>query len=188
MYCESTQAYSKPGYQIMQPPCLPVSFSSSLHRLLDAIDDFTADVMIPAGQNPLTYSQENIAIISEQASNTGFEGRTFSTNSRNNFDTNIVQTTVGTTIPNGAVASLTLPDSLFNELGTTSGDSRLGFSVFSEDTFFQPRPNSDPATTFAGLEIGGPIISAFVRGVTVSGLTNRISLTFQKITVCNFGF
>ena len=161
---------------------------SSLYRLLDAIDDFTADVMIPAGQDTLTYSQESVAVISEQANVTGFEGRTFSTNTRNNFNTNRVQTTVGTTIPDGAVASLTLPGSLFDDLSIANGERRLGFSVFSEDTFFQPRSNSDAANAFAGLEIGGPIISAFVRGVTVSGLTNRVSLTFQKSTVRSIGF
>ena len=140
-------------------------------------------MLIPGGQNKLTYSQDSFSIISEDVNTVNFEGRTFSINTRNNFGDGTVQTTTSTATPTDTVAALTLPSSLYSRLGITNSDSRLGFTVYAGDTLFQPRSDSSAARQYADMELAGPIISAFVRDVTVAGLIDPVTVTFQKYRV-----
>ena len=160
--------------------------STSQYRLFDAIEDFAGSVEIPAEQSTRAFSQDNFALSAEQI-NVNFEGLTFSTNSRNNFDNGRISTTAANTIPVDSIASIIIPSSLRDE--TSSELARLVFSVFSDDTLFQPRVD---LVRFQDFEVGSVFLSATpyrdtindnLQSFTVSDLTDTVTIQFQKAVV-----
>ena len=153
-------------------------------RLLEAMGNFIMMLRVPGGHGDITYFREQfITVISEQTWTPKLlRGLTFSTSIRVNFTQGKVWMTSGNVPDNStkAMASLTLPGSLLTDQDAGS-DVRLGFVVYGNQALFQPRPGSDPAKQFVGLEVGGPVISVFVSGVSDSDLLEEpVSLIFQK--------
>lgn len=144
------------------------------HRLLNGIDDFGGSVRIPPGQSAVDFSQENFAIAAGQFDFRNFEGVTFSTSTRDSFNSGRVGTSAGVSIPDNSVASITLPPSLLD--GSPNMMRRIGFTVFAGDTLFQLRGDSE--------EVGSVIISATLYGSTVSGLSDPVMIQFEKTRVC----
>ena len=161
-------------------PCFILTLQ---HSLLLALDDFAGGVEITAGQTTVTFSRDNFAISAEEVDSSTFEGITFSTNSRRNFRDGQVGTSSGTSAPSDSVASIVLPLSLLED--SSSGSQRFGFSVFEDDTLFQPRSTPEE---FRELEVGSVFISATLYGSTVSGLTDEVTVRLQKSTVCLLTF
>ena len=160
---------------------------TSQYRLFDAIEDFAGSVDIPAEQSTRTFSQDNFALSAEQI-NVNFEGLTFSTNSRDNFDNGRISTTAANTIPMDSIASIIIPSSLRDE--TSRELTRLVFSVFSDDTLFQPRVD---LVRFQDFEVGSVFLSATpyrdtindnLQSFTVSNLSDTVTIQFQKAMVC----
>ena len=167
--------------------CVKSTILTSQYRLFNAIEDFAGSVEIPTDQNTRTFSQNNFALSAEQI-NTNFEGLTFSTNSRDNFDNGRISTTAANTVPVDSIASIMIPSSLVED--TSNELTRLVFSVFSDDTLFQPRVD---LIKFRDFEVGSVFLSATPYGVTVndnlqsftvSDLRDAVTVQFQKAMVC----
>ena len=132
---------------------------------------------ITPGETTLTLSQENFALHVEEVTSNNFEGITFSTNSRRNFQNGRVGSTSGSSVPSDAVVSIVLPPSTLSG----SGSQRIGFSLYDDGTLFQPR---NTAKEFQGLDVGGVFISATVYGSIATGLSDPVTARFLKSTVC----
>ena len=146
-----------------------------MYRLLDGIEDFGGSVMISPGQSTVAFPRDNFAISAEDFDPENFEGVTFSTDTRDNFDSGRIGTSAGTSIPDTSVAAITLPPSL---LATSSNVSRrVSFTVFADDTLFQPRGGTDD------VQVGSVFISATLHGSIVRGLQDPVSIQFEKTTV-----
>lgn len=128
--------------------------------------------MIPTGQSTVTFPRKNFAISAEEIDSGNFSGITFSTNTRDNFDNGRIVTSAGTSVPDGSVASITLPPSLLDS--SSDGSRRLSFSTFGDDTLFQSR---------SGVRVGGVVISATLHGSDVSGLQDPVSIRFETTVV-----
>ena len=148
------------------------------YRLLDAIEDFTGNVQIPPGQSTISFPQDNFALFAEETDPDDFAGLTFSTDSRDNFDNGRIGTSLGSSVPGDSIAAITLPPSILDD--DTSTLRRFSFAVYADDTLFQSRGESQ---RFEGLQVGSVIVSATLHGVTVSDLTEPVTIQFGKAMV-----
>ena len=161
----------------------------SQYRLLSAIEDFAGNVEIPEGESTRTFSQDNFAFSAEETDPNNFEGLIFSTNSRDDFDNGRISTAAGNTVPDDSIASIVIPSSLVDE--TSNELTRFVFSVYADDTLFQPRVDY---VEFRGFEVGSVILAATPYHVTtntnlekftVSDLSEPVTIQFKKATVCS---
>jgi hypothetical protein len=162
---------------------------TSHYRLFNAIEDFAGSVGIPTGQSTHTFSRDNFAISAEEPDSSNFEGLVFSTDSRDNFENGRISTAPGNIVPEDSIASIIIPSSFVD--GTSNEVARFVFSVFADDTLFQPRSD---IVEFRDLEVGSVFLSATPYGVTannnlqsfiVSDLTDPVTVQFEKTTVCS---
>lgn len=151
------------------------NYTSPFNRLLTAIEDFAGSVEIPPGQQNRTFSQNRFAFSAEEADSNNFNGITFSTNIRDDFDSGTVGTTPGNSVPDDSVASVVLPPSI---LDGRSGLQRFSFVIFSGDTLFQPLTELSE-----DYEVGSVIISATLHGFNVTQLSDPVVITFEKAVV-----
>lgn len=161
------------------PPVFPVhtqdSYTLPFNRLLSAIEDFAGSVEIPAGQRNRTFSQNRFAFSTEEADSSNFNGITFSTNTRDDFDSGTIGTSPGTSVPSDSVASVVLPPEI---LAGRSGAQRFSFVIFSGDTLFQSQTELSEDSV-----VGSVIISATLHGYTVTQLSKPVIITFEKAVV-----
>jgi hypothetical protein len=158
--------------------------SRSGNMLFNAIEDFAGSVDIPTGQSTHTFSRDNFAISAEEPDSSNFEGLVFSTDSRDNFENGRISTAPGNIVPEDSIASIIIPSSFVD--GTSNEVARFVFSVFADDTLFQPRSD---IVEFRDLEVGSVFLSATPYGVTannnlqsfiVSDLTEPVTIQFEK--------
>ena len=145
------------------------------------------------GHTEAVFPQDNFLLQAEERPVTTFTGVTFSVNvnldRHEGFTNDSVSSVEGTESPSDSTASISLPESLFDDLSLTQTNAttvRLVYSVFVDDALFQPRPESPSAQTFEGFAVGSVLISAAVAtGSPVQDLRDPVRMTLQKNRVCD---
>ena len=90
-----------------------------------------------------------------------------------------IETTPGIKAYQNSTASVQVPESIFQDLGQSSGQQRLSYAVFVRDTLFQSSEENQ-----SNLTVGSIIVAVRVNGTTASGnLSTPINVTFQASEV-----
>ena len=93
-----------------------------------------------------------------------------------------IETTPGIKAYQNSTASIQVPESVFQDLGQSSGQQRLSYAVFVRDTLFQSSDENQ-----SNLTVGSIIVAVRVNGTTASGnLSTPITVTFQANKVGEF--
>ena len=102
------------------------------------------------------------------------------------FDAGSISTVPGESVSSTGACSFSLPGTLLDDLemaGVLDEDqmvSRFSFTVFANDTFFQPLETSETALQFSGFEVGSVVISTTVVGSDgVESLSRPVIMRFQ---------
>ena len=146
-----------------------------LLSVITVVEDIAESIPLD-GQMPSTVVAANkgLAITAVAPDVNTFRGVSFEVNF--NDDGSIKEADASLSASSEAPTSLSIPQSLFEDLGLSSDDItdlRVGFSVFRDDSLFQPRSEAEKTTMSA---IGSSVISAQVSGlgVEVSNLENPV--------------
>ena len=90
-----------------------------------------------------------------------------------------IETTPGIKPYQNSTASIQVPESVFQDLGQSSGQQRLSYAVFVRDTLFQSSDENQ-----SNLTVGSIIVAVRVNGTTASGnLSPPITVIFQASEV-----
>ena len=158
-----------------------------------------ADNLPLVGEMPTTIVADNkglaITAIAPEVSN--FQGVSFEVTF--NDDGSISQADASLTQSEAAAAptSLTIPPSLFMDLGLNPAevvDFRVGFSVFRDDSLFQPRSSGEQIESEGDRmsAIGSSVLSAQVSGsgleITVDNLETPVEVELSMKPVCGNNF
>ena len=108
-----------------------------------------------------------VAVLLVDTEDIKVSGQNFSISSREITEDNL---SFGTLTDN-AVASISLPNTILNNITNITNSTRIAHSVFLVDSLFLRRSDNY-------LEVGSVIISASVVGKTLSGLRQPVSLNF----------
>ena len=138
--------------------------------VINVVED-VAESLPLVGEMPTTVVADNkeLAITAVAPEVSSFQGVSFEVN----FDTDgsISEADASLSATSEAPASLSIPPTLFEDLGVDPAgltDLRIGFSVFSGDNLFQPRSSEEePADSGILTVIGSSVISAQVTGLPV---------------------
>ena len=121
--------------------------------------------------------RESLAVAVQKVEPDNFLGLTVSANVTNGFDGTNSQLDMNSLSfspeTDDAIASLSLPSSLFDRLNVSKNNTRIVQSVFLTDSLFLRRESKF-------LVVGGIILSVSVVGATLVGLDPPIRLTFVK--------
>ena len=121
-------------------------------------------------------ARESFAVAVQEVEPDNFPGLTFSADVANGFDDTSSQLDMDSlsfSETDAAIASLSLPRSLFDNLNASKNNTRITQSVFLTDSLFLRRENNFSV-------VGGIIIAASVVGTTLRGLDPPIQLNFMK--------
>ena len=93
-----------------------------------------------------------------------------------------IETAAGIKAYQNSTASVQIPELIFQDLGQSSGQQRLSYSVFVKDTLFQSSDENQ-----SNLTVGSVIVAVRVNGTTASGnLSTSINVTFQASEVSGY--
>ena len=161
-----------------------------LSSVIDIVED-VVDSLPLVGDMPTTIVADNngLAITAIAPEISDFQGVSFEVNF--NDDGSIGQADASLTQSNAITAptSLSIPQSLLEDLGVDPADVtdfRVGFSVFRDDSLFQPRSLGEEAESETLSAIGSSVISAQVLGlgVAVANLQTPIMVELSVKPVC----
>ena len=144
-----------------------------------------------------TFARDEFAIHLDEIMVGMYNGVTFTVAtdvdalSSNGFNDSSISTVPREAINRIGSCSFSLPNSFLDDLRnagrleTNQTLSRFGYTVFSNDAFFQPRESSESAVQFQGFEVGSVIVSATVAGIDrIENLTQPAKMYFQIKEVC----
>ena len=95
-----------------------------------------------------------------------------------------IETTPGIKPYQNSTASIQVPESVFQDLGQSSGQQRLSYAVFVRDTLFQSSDENQ-----SNLTVGSIIVAVRVNGTTASGnLSTPITVTSQASEVSRYKY
>ena len=161
-----------------------------MHSLRESIEDVTESIPIPENETQVVLTRETFAVAVQEVEPDSFEGLTFSADISNGFEdanTQLDMSSLSFSETDEAIASLSLPPTLFDNLVNASrNNTRITQSVFLTDSLFLRRENN-----FS--EVGGIILAASVVGNRVTGLDPPIQLNFLKNpvsaqTLCTYSY
>ena len=119
----------------------------------------------------------SLAVAVQEVEPDNFLGLTFSADVTNGFDDTNSQLDMDSLSfspeTDDAIASLSLPSSLFNKINASKNSTRITQSVFLTDSLFLRRESNFSV-------VGGIILAASVVGTTLIGLDPPIQLSFVK--------
>ena len=138
--------------------------------MINVVENIAASLTL-VGEMPTTIIATNkgLAITAVAPQVSTFQGVSYEVNF--NDDDSISRTDVSLSGDSTAPTSLSIPQSLFEDLGIDPvdlTDFRVGFSVFRDDSLFQPRSSEEQAGSETLSAIGSPVISAQVSGLGVA--------------------
>ena len=121
--------------------------------------------------------RESLAVAVQEVEPDNFLGLTFSADVTNGFDDTSSKLDMNglsfSSETDDAIASLSLPSSLFNNLNASKNSTRITQSVFLSDSLFLRRDSNFSV-------VGGIILAASVVGTTLKELDPPIQLSFVK--------
>ena len=174
---------------VQHQPVLYCVFSSSptFCRLLDSLSSFTDNLAI-ANSTSATFTQKTYALQMNDINTSNFKGQTLSVDLGSvqeamsisgNIGKEDIQTIEGIEPYQNSTASVQVPASIFQDLGQSSGQQRLSYSVFVRDTLFQSSDENQ-----SNLTVGSIIVAVRVNRTTPSeNLSTPITVTFQASEV-----
>ena len=152
--------------------------------MINVVEDIAESLPLD-GENPNTVVADNkgLAITAVAPDVNTFQGVSFEVN----FDDNglISQAGASLSASTEAPTSLSIPQSLFEDLGIDLAevtDFRVGFSVFRDDSLFQPRSSAQQASSKSPSAIGSSVFSAEVSGIEVE-VTNLQNPVIVELNV-----
>ena len=159
----------------------------TLCRLLDSLTSFTNNLAIP-NSTSATFTQKTYALQVNDINTSNFQGQTLSVDLGSvqeamsisgNIREEAIEKAAGVKAYQNSTASVQVPESVFQDLGQSSGQQRLSYAVFVRDTFFQSSDENQ-----SNLTVGSVIVAVRVNGTTASGnLSTPINVTFQASEV-----
>ena len=168
--------------------------SPSPCSIIDLVDS-VADSFDLVGQQPATFTADNgglsVGAIAPDVNN--FPGVSYDVNF--DPDGSIQTATPVLAASSNAQTSISIPSSIFNELGldaATLADVRFGFSVFQDDSLFQPPKEAGSGVSARSTAIGSSIISAVLSSkddseIPVNDLSTPVAIEFSPKKVCFLG-
>ena len=152
------------------------SFISPHHSLRESIEEVTESIPIPENETKVVLTRESFAVAVQEVEPEQFAGLTFSADVANGFDDTNSQldtNSLSFSETDDAIASLSLPTSLFDSFNASKNNTRITQSVFLTDSLFLRRENNFSV-------VGGIILAASVVGSTIIELDPPIRLSFLK--------
>lgn len=158
--------------------------------VITVVED-VAESLPLVGEMPTTIVAENneLAITAVAPSPSTFQGVSFEVNFDN--DGTIRDAGASLSVSTEAPASLSIPQTLLDDLGIDpadlTDDFRVGFSVFRDDSLFQPRSREEQTNSQTMTAIGSSVISAQISGlgeVVVDNLDTPITVELNVKPVC----
>ena len=135
-----------------------------------------------------TFTRKTYALQVNDIDTSNFQGQTLSVDlgsvqqamsSTINIREEAIETIEGIKVFLNRTASVQVPSSVFQDLGQSSGQQRLSYSVFVRDTLFQSSDENQ-----SNLTVGSIIVAVRMNGSTASGnLSTPITVTFQASEV-----
>ena len=164
-----------------------VIHSSTLCRLIGSLTNFTNNLVI-TNTTTATFTQKTYALQVNDINASSFQGQTLnvdlgSVQQAMSMNSNIQEEAIQVIEENkvflNKTASVQVPSSVFQDLGQSSGQQRLSYSVFVRDTLFQSSDENQ-----SNLTVGSIIVAVRMNGSTASGnLSTPITVTFQASEV-----
>ena len=136
----------------------------------------TESIPFTDNETQVVLTRESFAVAVQEVETNHFPGLIFSVDVSNSFyDTNsqLDMNSVSFSETDDAIASLSLPNTLFDNLNSSKNNTRITQSVFLTNSLFLQRENN-----FS--EVGGIILAASVVGTRVTELDPPIQLSFVK--------
>ena len=154
----------------------------SFYRILDAIDQLQESLAIEVNESA-TFVRNKFAIHLDESTVNTFSGITFLVGtdidalSSNGFDDMRISTVPREEVNRTGACSFSLPTSLLddlrnaNQLEANQTIAKFSYTVFSDDTFFQPHQ---------GFKVGSVVVSATLAGIErIDNLTRPTKMQFQ---------
>ena len=143
----------------------------------------TESIPIPENETQVILTRESFAVAVKEVEPDSFPGLTFSADVINGFDdanSQLDMNSLSFSETDDAIASLSLPSSLFDNPDASKNSTKITQSVFLTDSLFLRRKNN-----FS--EVGGIILAASVVGTRLSKLNPPIQLSFVKnpVSACS---
>ena len=170
--------------------CVFSSCPSTLCRLIDSLTSFTDNFMF-TNTTTATFTRKTYALQLHDVDTSNFQGQTLSVDlgsvqqamsSTINIREEAIETIEGIKVFLNRTASVQVPSSVFQDLGQSSEQQRLSYSVFVRDTLFQSSDENQ-----SNLTVGSIIVAVRVNGSTASGnLSTPINVTFQASEVSGY--
>ena len=166
-------------------PCYDnVILSSVIDIVEDVVDSLPLDGDMPT---TIVAANKELAVTAIAPEIGDFPGVSFEVNF--NDDGSISEADASLTPSATAPTSLSIPQSLLEDLGVDPADVtdfRVGFSVFRDDSLFQPRSSGEEAESETLSRIGSSVISAQVSGlgVPVANLKTPVLVELSVKPVC----
>jgi hypothetical protein len=152
--------------------------------VVNVVEDIAESIPLD-GEVPNTIIADNqeLAITAVAPNPSTFQGVSFEVNF--DEDGSISEAGASLSASTEAPASLSIPQSLFEDLGIDPADAtefRVGFAIYSDDSLFQPRSSAEQADSELPSGIGSSVISAQVSGfeVSVEGLDTPVTLELNR--------
>ena len=146
------------------------------HSLRESIEEVAESIPIPENETQVVLTRESFAVAVQEVELDSFAGLTFSVVVTNGFDdanSQLDMNSLSFSETDDAIASLSLPRSLFNNLNTSKNSTRITQSVFLTDSLFLRRERNFSV-------VGGIILAASVVGTRLTELDPPIQLSFVK--------
>ena len=147
------------------------------HSLRESIEQVTESIPIPENETQVVLTRESFAVVVQEVEpdslSAGLPFNLFVASGFDNTSSQLDMNSLSFSETDDAIASLSLPSSLFLSLNASTNGIRLTQSVFLTDSLFLRRNNN-----FS--EVGGIILAASVVGNSVTGLDPPIQLSFLK--------
>ena len=146
--------------------------------------------MVVGVNKTATLPREKFAMHLDDTTVHAYSGITFTLDTDidalSTFNASSISTVSDENLSSGGACSFSLPSNLLGNLemaGPLEEEqmvSRFAYTVFTDDTFFQPRENSETALQFKGFEVGSVIISTNVDGNDgIGNLSRPARMRFQ---------
>ena len=144
--------------------------------LRESLEEVTESIPIPENESKVVLTRKSFAVAVEEVDLDSFLGLTFSADVTNGFDdanSQLDTNSLSFSETDDALASLSLPSSLFDSFNPSKNNTRITQSVFLTDSLFLRRENNFSV-------VGGLILGASVVGTTRTELDAPIRLNFVK--------
>ena len=135
-----------------------------------------------------TFTRKTYALQVNDIDTSNFQGQTFTVDlgsvqdGRSIIREEAIETVSRIKAYQNRTASVQIPASTFQDIGQSSGQQRLSYSVFVRDTLFQSSDENQ-----SNLTVGSIIVAVRVNGTTASrSLSTPITVTFQASEVSRY--